>query len=165
MNKQVGYGVPIIAILCDGRIIFFYRFIDKCCENSPRPFLGEFPDSSKYWLYVCGWCRRSASGKTEGAGTWKGFNLGWHKVTVLPGKALEESFAKWIMAITWRRIFCRIFLKKITIQKWKNITLRRSARIQPAINTILKWMEASKPVLNYGKWNLKSMSTSSGIFP
>jgi hypothetical protein len=82
MNKQVGYGVPIIAILCDGGIIFFYRFIDKCCENSPRPFLGEFPDSSKGlsidYMSVGGAADPSstASGKTEGAGTWKGTSGG-----------------------------------------------------------------------------------------
>src|SRR2546423_923636 len=47
MNHQNGYDVPIIAILCDGKGFYFYRFVNKLhAKASPQLFLGEFPDGS-----------------------------------------------------------------------------------------------------------------------
>ena len=48
MNRQNGYDVPIMAVLCDGRTFRFYRFVNKHhAKASPQFFLGEFPDGSR----------------------------------------------------------------------------------------------------------------------
>jgi hypothetical protein len=44
MNKQKGYDVPIMGILCNGTNLFFYKFIDKHHTIGPRLCLGKFPN-------------------------------------------------------------------------------------------------------------------------
>jgi len=41
----MGYDVPIMAILCDGRMFSFYKFVDKRNEK-PQISLGRWPNGS-----------------------------------------------------------------------------------------------------------------------
>ena len=44
----MGYDLPILAVLCDGKGFFFYKFVDKRHTNgSPQVFMGEFPDGAQ----------------------------------------------------------------------------------------------------------------------
>ena len=44
----MGYDVPIMAVLCDGKTFFFYKFVDKRPANgSPQVFMGEFPNGDR----------------------------------------------------------------------------------------------------------------------
>jgi len=44
-NYQLGYDLPLMAVLCDGKCFTFYKFVDKCsADGSPQFFAGVFPD-------------------------------------------------------------------------------------------------------------------------
>ena len=48
MNYQNGYHVPIMAILCDGRHFYFFRFLDQRQANtSPQVSLGKFANGHR----------------------------------------------------------------------------------------------------------------------
>ena len=44
----MGYNVPIMAVLCDGRSFSFYKFVDKGSANEfPQFSVGVFPDGDR----------------------------------------------------------------------------------------------------------------------
>ena len=48
MNFQNGFNVPIMAILCDGKYFYFFKFVDRRQAGGAPPFfLGKF--SETHW--------------------------------------------------------------------------------------------------------------------
>jgi hypothetical protein len=48
MNYQNGFHVPIMAILCDGKYFYFFKFIDRRHENASLQLsLGKFADGDR----------------------------------------------------------------------------------------------------------------------
>src|SRR5437773_12336286 len=47
MNYQNGYHVPIMAVLCDGKDFYFFKFIRRQKNASPKLCWGEFADGTQ----------------------------------------------------------------------------------------------------------------------
>jgi hypothetical protein len=49
VNYQKGFNIPIMAILCDGKNFYFFKFLRRPLTHSAKPqfFLGRFADGSQ----------------------------------------------------------------------------------------------------------------------
>ena len=44
----MGYNLPIMAVLCDGKQFYFYKFVQESpADGSPQLFLGKFPNGEQ----------------------------------------------------------------------------------------------------------------------